>query len=456
MRSTSAATSSASAGVPGHQPGQPVGPVLGLHDQVDGGEGRRRVRAGDHHDLGGPGEGRRHADDARHLALGLGHVGVARAGDDVDRGHAARPVGHGGDGLGPADPVDLVDPGDGGGAQRGVVDPAVGGRGHAQRDAPHAGHPGRRRAHEDGRGVAGPPARRVDAGPLHGARQVADGDAALDQVARRRALVRVVGQDAAEGHLEGLPEVGVGVGAGLLDLLRGDPQAVGHVDPVQLGGVAHEGLVALGAHLAQDLAPPRRGRRPRAPRARQDRVEGRRRAAEVQDAEGHEATRLPAGLRPVPCAGVPRRGRRRPMRPSSGDDFRRRDLLALLHPDRTARPGHRPGRERAGQRRRGHGPRAHRRRTLPRRGAAAPAALRSGPGQGRVGAAERRGRRSPLRPRRGRARGRAATPPCAARPGAAPPRRSCAARPPRPRPPRSGPTCRSAPRSRPNGAPPPR
>ena len=72
--------------VPGHQPGQPVGTVLGLDHQVDGGERGRRVGAGDHHDLGGPGEGRRHPDHARHLALGLGHVGVARAGDDVDRG----------------------------------------------------------------------------------------------------------------------------------------------------------------------------------------------------------------------------------------------------------------------------------------------------------------------------------------------------------------------------------
>ena len=42
---------------------------------------------------------------------------------DVDRRHAARAVGHGGDRLGPADPVHLVHPGDGGGAQRGRVDP---------------------------------------------------------------------------------------------------------------------------------------------------------------------------------------------------------------------------------------------------------------------------------------------------------------------------------------------
>ena len=132
----------------------------------------------------------------------------------------------------------------------------------------------------------------------------------------------------------------------------------------------------------------------RARRARQDRVEGRRGAAEVQDAEGHEVTRLPAGSRPLPaCAGV---APSRPDRPSSGDVLRRRDLLPLLHPGRTARAGHRPGRERAGQRRRGHGARAHRGRALPRRGAASPPALPARRLQpGRVGARAGQRQRGP-------------------------------------------------------------
>ena len=124
--------------------------------------------------------------------------------------------------------------------------------------------------------------------------QVPHGDAAVDQIAGRHALVCVVGHDAAERHLERRPQGGVDLGARLLDLPHRHPQAVGHVDPVELGRGPDDGGVAVGAHLPED----RRhhvvdvGTRSRGPR--QDVVEGRRRAAEVQDTEGHEATRLPA------------------------------------------------------------------------------------------------------------------------------------------------------------------
>ena len=139
------------------------------------------------------------------------------------------------------------------------------------------------------------PAHRVrKAGPLHRPRQVGDGDAALDQVARRRPLVRVGGQDAPVGHLEGAPQVGIGVGAGLLDLVRGDPQPVGHVDLVQLGREANQRLVAPGPHLAQDPGHDVVHVGTGCVRARQGRVVRRRRAAQVQHTEGHEATRLPA------------------------------------------------------------------------------------------------------------------------------------------------------------------
>ena len=47
---------------PRDQPGQAVGAVLGLHDEVDGGEFGRRGLVGDHDDLGRAGERRRHAD----------------------------------------------------------------------------------------------------------------------------------------------------------------------------------------------------------------------------------------------------------------------------------------------------------------------------------------------------------------------------------------------------------
>ncbi len=108
--------------------------------------------------------------------------------------------------------------------------------------------------------------------------------------------MRVVRQDAPVGHLERAPEVGIGVGAGLLDLDGGDAQPVGHVDLVQFGGVADQGLVALGADLPQDFRHHVVDVGPGGGRARQDRLERRRRAAQVQGAEGHGVTRLPVAL----------------------------------------------------------------------------------------------------------------------------------------------------------------
>ena len=77
-------------GRPGHQPGQPVGPVLGLHDQVHGGEAGRGVGTGHHHHFGRTGEGGRHAHRPGHLALGLGHEPVARPGHHVHRAAPTR------------------------------------------------------------------------------------------------------------------------------------------------------------------------------------------------------------------------------------------------------------------------------------------------------------------------------------------------------------------------------
>ena len=58
--------------------------MLGLGQQVDRDDERVGVLVGDDEDLGGPGE-QVDADLAEQLALGLGDVGVARAGDQVDR-----------------------------------------------------------------------------------------------------------------------------------------------------------------------------------------------------------------------------------------------------------------------------------------------------------------------------------------------------------------------------------
>ncbi len=219
-------------------------------------------------------------------------------------GTLPRPVGQGGDRLGATDPVDLVHPGDRGGAEGGGVDPAVGGRGHAEGDARDTRHARRRRAHEDGRRIARSPSRRVEAGPRHGAGQRADADAALDQVGRWCALVAVVGQDAAVGHLERPGQGGGDGGTGLLDLPGRHAQSVGHVDLVELGRVAHHGLVALAAHLGEDGGHHVVHLRPRRVGPRQQRVEGRLGAAEVHDAKGHEVTRLPGGSRASPRSAI--------------------------------------------------------------------------------------------------------------------------------------------------------
>ena len=84
--STSASTASAACRRPRHQPGQPVGSVLGLHHHVERGPPHGSGVVGHHHDLGGTREGRRDPHDPRHLALGLGHVAVSGSHDDVHGG----------------------------------------------------------------------------------------------------------------------------------------------------------------------------------------------------------------------------------------------------------------------------------------------------------------------------------------------------------------------------------
>ena len=174
---------------PGDQVGQPVGAVLGLDHQVDGGVGDRRRGVGHHHDLGRPGEGGRHADQpvAGDQSFGDGHVAVAGTDDDIDRRDALGPVGQGGDGLGPADAVHLVDAGDGGRGQdrRGQAAVRAGRRAEGQSADPR--DPGRARGHEHGGGQRGPPAGDVQAGPVDRDGQVAHHDARRGPAGRRRA-----------------------------------------------------------------------------------------------------------------------------------------------------------------------------------------------------------------------------------------------------------------------------
>ena len=171
---------------------------------------------GDDGDLRRPCEGRRHADVAGDLLLGQRHVDVAGPGDDVDGADRLGAVGHGGDGLGSTDAVDLVDPGEVGGGQAGVGHRPVGPWRQAQHHLADPGHAGGDGVHEHGRRVGGEAPRHVHAGPVDGLGDGADPDAV--------ALVAVLPG--------GLGPVEV------LDGVVGGPEGGGHVlgQPVQCPG----------------------------------------------------------------------------------------------------------------------------------------------------------------------------------------------------------------------------
>ncbi len=153
----------------------------------------------------GPANPRGNPDHVGHLALGLGDVAVAWTDDHVDRPDRLGAVGHGRDGLGATDPVDLVDPGDPGGRQCRVVDPAVGGRGGAEHDLPDAGDPSGSRAHQHRRGVARPSPRRVAAGASDRPGEVPHRDPACRELLHLGGrLMRVVGTDPIVRDLEGV------------------------------------------------------------------------------------------------------------------------------------------------------------------------------------------------------------------------------------------------------------
>ena len=81
--------------------------MLRLAEQISGDERRIGTVVGNDQDLS---RSRRQidADKAEQLALGLGDVGIAGAGDHVDGVHADAAVGHGAERLHAADGVDLV------------------------------------------------------------------------------------------------------------------------------------------------------------------------------------------------------------------------------------------------------------------------------------------------------------------------------------------------------------
>ncbi len=188
-----------------------AGSVLGLREQIGGGEGGRHAAVGDDHHLGRPGE-RVDADRARDLALGQRDVAVAGADDDVDRADGLGAVGERGDRLRTADAVHLGDTGQRGRRQRGRGHGAVGGRRDAEDHLVDAGELRRDRGHQHGRRVRGATAGHVaDRRARPGSPAPASDDAvAFEHRLGRVELGGVVLADAVGGDLERGAELGRG------------------------------------------------------------------------------------------------------------------------------------------------------------------------------------------------------------------------------------------------------
>ena len=158
----------------------------------------------------GPGEGRRHADQAlaRHLALGLGDPGAAGADDDVDGPDRLGAVRQRGDGRRPADPVHLVGAGQVGGGQDADGHPAVGPGAATTTTSGTPATLAGTTVIERGRHQRRLGHRHVAAGPVDRPHELAhlDGAVVVDDLGRE--LGGVVGGDVVAGGLEGGPQVG--------------------------------------------------------------------------------------------------------------------------------------------------------------------------------------------------------------------------------------------------------
>ena len=134
--------------------------MLELRGQVGGDEVWPGIGIGDHQNLGRPRDAV-DADRAEHLALGQGHVDVARSRDHVDARDGRGAEGHRRHRLRSAHSIDGVDAGN---VRRGEDrrrDGAVRAWRRGQHDLLHARHAGRDGGHQDGRRIRGAAARRI-------------------------------------------------------------------------------------------------------------------------------------------------------------------------------------------------------------------------------------------------------------------------------------------------------
>jgi hypothetical protein len=153
--------------------------MFGLNDNIYRRKRCRNGVVGHDHNLGRARKSRSYSNVAGDLALGNGHVNIARSSYHVDGGNRLGSVRHRGNRLSPSNRIDLIDACQASGAQRDIGDPAIGSWGNAQADLVDTSNAGRNCSHQDCRRVRGTTAGHVAAGATHGLLDPFDNHAAV-------------------------------------------------------------------------------------------------------------------------------------------------------------------------------------------------------------------------------------------------------------------------------------
>ena len=288
--------------VPGDEPGEAVGTVLGLQNHIDGGEISWIGAVGDHDHLGWPGKGRRDADRAGDLLLGERDIDVARTDDDIDGPNRLGAMRDGADRLRPADRHDLVGACDLRRREHDVGDLAIRAGRDTHDDLFNARHPRRNGGHEHGRGIDGPTPGDVAGGPFYGAVAATNRHTGLLHPDIGRHLGLVVGRNPVGGEFEGGSDIGFDALDGGGEFGIRDHEGV-EFDTVEATRVLTNGGVAPLGHSGENVphdvdGPPGRRLGPR-----QDLAQITRESSEV-DASKHALTLSPGLCGPCEFPGM--------------------------------------------------------------------------------------------------------------------------------------------------------
>ena len=227
--------------------------MLGLGQQVDGDPGGVLGGVGHHQDLRRSGD-HVDADGAEHLALGGGDVDVAGADDLIDRGDGFGAERQGGDRLGAADPVDLGDTGEVRRRQHQRVDHPCRRR-HRHDDALDTGDAGGQRVHQHARGIGGQATRHVNADGGDGAKAGSKGHTGAVHIGRILwQLTAVIVLDPVGGELQRRQRLGIHRPCRRLDLGHRHGQGLGRqLGIIEALGIIDDRLIAARAHVGEDF-----------------------------------------------------------------------------------------------------------------------------------------------------------------------------------------------------------